>query len=352
MENRNALIQYDPRLFLFKVLSKLEERDDAPIGKMDELNSQMLAIVNKLSMVKPADISKLSELRTVARDVILRLNLGVEHSSKGDLTRATHLLLHNDMIQFYQIGNTLMVKLKQDAQEIQQRGQLTVSESGTLQSAEPPEAVMELFLFNHAERYFLDELQMESLLIGEASTVIESKGVPRREVIDPISGEVIEHLSVRKKGKPIEQLSQVKVADRMLKNLSHRMDYLATLPFDLMAKEKDFRYAPNMARAHNLGGKISCGIMVNLAIDSGQYFCVTLADVQKFREQCVGADGVAEEIEEMLLKWLIEYLGTHQVPEAVVDYAYDYWMYWLEKLGAFLQLPAERRDDLNDWFIL
>ena len=347
MENRNALIQYDPRLFLFKALTKLEERHDTPIGKMDELNSQILAIVNKLSMVKPADISKLSELRMVARDVILRLNLGVEHSSKENLAHATHLLLHNDIIRFYQIGNTLMVKLKNEAQEIRQRGQLTVSESETY-----PGMVMEMFLLNHAERYFLDELQFESLLISEASTVIESKGIPRREVIDPISGAVIEHLSLERQGDPIEQLSQVRVAERMLKNLSHRLDYLATIPFDLMTKEKDFRYAPNMAGAHNLGGRISCGIMVNLAIDSGKYFCVTLGDVQQFCEQCVGSDGVAEEVEGILLKWLIEYLGTHQTTEAVVDYAYDYWMYWLEKLGAFLRQPPERREELDNWFIL
>ena len=352
MENRNALIQYDPRLFLFKVLIKLEDWDDVPIGKINQINGQMLAIVNKLSMVKPVDISKLSELRTVGRDVILRLNLGVEHSSKGDLIRATRLLLHNDMIRFYQIGNTLMVKLKQDAKEIQQRSRLTVSESGIIQRAEHSEAVMEMFLLNQAEGYFLDELKAEALLIGEASTVIESKSIPRREVIDPISGEKVEDLSRGKRGEPIEQLSHVKVADRMLKNLSLRLDYLATLPFDLMAKEKDFLYAPNLARARNLGGRISCSIMVNLAIDSGKYFCVTLADVQKFHEQCVGSGGVFEEVEGMLLKWLLEYLGTHQATEAVVDYAYDYWMYWLEKLGAFLQHPAEHRHELNDWFIL
>ena len=347
MENANALIQYDPRLFLFKALTKLEEQHDTPIEKMDELNSQILAIVNKRAMVKPVDISKLAELRTVARDVILRLNLGVEHSSKENLAHATHLLLHNDMIRFYQIGNTLMVKLKKEAQQIQQRSQLTVSESETY-----PKMMMEMFLLNHAERYFLEELQFESLLISEASTVIESEGVPLREVIDPMSGEVIENLSLGRQGKPIEQLSQVQVALQMLKNLSHRLDYLASLPLDLMKKEKDFRYAPNMGRANNLGGRISCGIMVNLAIDSGKYFCVTLGDVQQFCEQCVGPDGVAEEVEGMLLKWLIEYLGTHQATEAVVDYAYDYWMYWLEKLGAFLRQPPERRDELDNWFIL
>ena len=331
MENASALIQHDPRLFLFKALGEFAEQEDISVERFNEINQQIVAIVNKLSIIKPVDISKLSELRGVARVAILRLNLGLEHSSQLDLSRAVRLLMHNDMIRFYQIGNTLMVKLKHDSQDIQQRARLTVSESGMVQMESHPETVMEMCLLSQLEVDFLLRLVNEILIIGEVSIIIES---------------------LQKEGQSIEQLSQFEIADRMLKNLSYRLDYLETLPFYLMAKEKDFRYARNLEKSIDLAGKISCGIMVNLVIDSKKHFCVTRADVDQFREKCVGLDGVLEGTEEMLLKWLIEYLETHEVKEAVIDYAYDYWSYWIERLGEFLQRPIESQKKLHDWFIL
>lgn len=331
MENVNSLIEYDARLFLFRALSELEGLENVPIERIDEINNQIVAIVNKLSVMEPIDISRLSELRTVAKDVILRLNLGLEHGSRLDLIRATRLLVHNDMIRFYQIGNTLMAKLKRDAEDMQQRARLTVAESGMVQIGAHPEVVMEMPLLSQIEEDFLSALMDEGLILREVTTVVEST-----------NGE----------GQPIEQRSQVEIADGMLKNLSCRLDYLQTLPLYLMAKEKDFRYVESMELSEDLAGKITCGIMVNLAIDSGRHFCVTLDNVRRFRENCVAANGVSEAVEERLLAWLIEYLETHQVTEAVIDYAYDYWIYWLNQLGGYLQEPIDRRDALHDWFIL
>ncbi|MCZ6680190.1 MAG: hypothetical protein O7E52_23410 [Candidatus Poribacteria bacterium] len=79
---------------------------------------------------------------------------------------------------------------------------------------------------------------------------------------------------------------------------------------------------------------------------------MTLPDVRQFRERSVTADGFCENVEGMLLKWLIEYLDSHQAKEEVIDYAYDYWIYWIEKLGRFLQQPVEPCKSLHDWFIL
>ena len=331
MENVNSLIEYDPRLFLFRALSELGELDEVPIERIDELNRQIVAIMNKRSVMEPVDISKLSELRTVARDVVLRLNLGLEHGSQLDLIRARHLLVRNDMIRFYQIGNTLMTKLKRDAEAIQQRARLTIAETGMVQVGGHPEAVMQMPLLSQIEEDFLSGVIEEDLIIGEVAPVIESKS---------------------EKAQPIEQLSQVEIADRMLKNIALRLDYLHTLPLYLIAKEKDFRYVEGMESLDDLAGKMTCGLMVNLAIDGGRHFCVTLDDVCKFQEDCVSIDGVSEEAEERILAWLLEYLETHQVSEAVIDYTYDYWMYWLNRLGRYLQEPVGDCNTLYNWFIL
>ena len=331
MENANPLIEYDPRLFLFRALSALGELEEVPIERIDELNRQIVAIMNKRSVMEPVDISRLSELRTVARDVVLRLNLGLEHGSKLDLIRARHLLVRNDMIRFYQIGNTLMTKLKRDAEAIQQRARLTIAETGMVQVGGHPEAVVQMPLLNQIEEDFLSGVIEEDLIIGEVAPVIESK---------------------EEKGQPIEQFSQVQIADGMLKNIALRLDYLQTLPLYLIAKEKDFRYAESTGWSENLAGKITCGMMVNLAIESGKHFCVTLDNVRRFREECVTADEVSELVEEKLLAWLIEYLETHQATEAVIDYAYDYWMYWLNQLGRLLQEPVGDCNTLYNWFIL
>ena len=331
MANANSLIEYDSRLFLFRALSQLEESEHVPIERIDEINSQIVAIMNKRSVMEPVDISKLSELRSVARDVVLRLNLGLEHGSKLDLIRARHLLVHNDMIRFYQIGNTLITKLKRDAKDIQKRARLTIAETGMVQIGGHPEAVMEMPLLSQIEEDFLSAAIDETLIIGEVAVVVESK----TEI-----------------GQPMEQLSQVQIADGMLRNLSLRLDYLQMLPLYLMAKEKDFRYAASMESSEDLAGKITCGLMVNLAINSGSYFCVTLDKVRRFREVCITTNEVNEAVEERLLAWLVEYLENHQATEVIIDYAYDYWMYWLNQLGRYLQEPIGGGNTLHDWFII
>ena len=330
MQNPNSLIEYDPRLFLFRALSELGEQENVPIERIDEVNRQIVAIMNKRSVMEPVDISKLSELRTVAREVVLRLNLGLEHGSKLDLIRARHLLVRNDMIRFYQIGNTLMTKLKRDAEALQQRARLTIAESGMVQIGEHPEAVMEMPLLSQIEEDFLSAVIDETLIISEVAPVVQSK---------------------TERKQPIEQLSQVEIADRMLKNIGLRLDYLQTLPLYLIAKEKDFRYVEGMESLEDLAGKITCGMIVNLAINSGRYFCVTPDKVRRFREACVTAGEISETVEEKLLAWLLEYLETHQATEAVIDYAYDYWMYWLNQLGGHLQEPISD-NTLYNWFIL
>ncbi len=331
MENTNSLIEYDPRLFLFRALSELAEQESVSIERVDELNRQIVAIMNKRSVMEPVDISKLSELRGVARDVVLRLNLGLEHGSKLDLNRARHLLVHNDMIRFYQIGNTLMTKLKRDAETLRQRARLTIAESGMVQVGGHPEAVMEMPMLNQIEEDFISAVIDETLLIGKVAVVIESK---------------------EEKGQPIEQLNQVEIADGMLQNIGLRLDYLQTLPLYLLAKERGFQYVEGMESSEDLAGKITCGMIVNLAIDSGRYFCVTRDKVCSFSEACVTANEISEAVEEKLLAWLIEYLETQQATEPVIDYAYDYWMYWLNRLGRHLQEPVVDCNILYNWFIL
>ena len=331
MVNTGSLIKYDPRLFLFRALSQLQELEDVPIERIDEINRQIVSIMNKRSVMEPVDISKLSELRTVARDVVLRLNLGLEHGSQLDLIRARRLLGCNDMIRFYQIGNTLITKLKRDAKDIRQRARLTIAESGMVQLGGHPEAVMDMPILSQIEEDFLLALMDEILIVGEVTVVVRSK---------------------TETGQPLEQLSQVEIANGMLRNIDLRLDYLQTLPLYFMAKEKDLRYAESMESSEDLAGKITCGMMVNLAINSGKYFCVTLDRVRKFREECITSDEVDEAVEEKLLAWLIEYLETHQATEAVIDYAYDYWMYWLDELRRHLQKPIANRNKLHRWFIL
>lgn len=331
MANANSLIEYDPRLFFFRALSALGELDDVPIERIDELNRQIVAIVNKRSVLEPVDISKLSELRTVARDVILRLNLGLEHGSQFDLLRGTRLLVHNDMIRFYQIGNTLITKLKRDVEAIRQRARLTIAESGMVQIGAHPEAVIEVSFLTQTEEDFLSALIDERLIIDQAAIVIES-----------MNGQA----------QPIEQLSQVTIADEMLDNLDLRLDYLDTLPLYLITKEKDFRYVESMAWSENLARKITCGMMVNLATGSDRHFCVTFDNIRRFYEDCVTADKVSAVSEEKLLAWLIEYLETHHASEAVIDYAYDYWLYWLNQLGRYLREPIAECDGLHDLFII
>ena len=331
MTNTNSLIEYDSRLFLFRALSELGESENVSIERIDELNRQIVVIMNKRSVMEPVDISKLSELQTVARDVVLRLNLGLEHGSKLDLIRAKHLLVHNDMIRFYQIGHTLMTKLKRDVEAIQQRARLTIAESGMVQIGAHPEAAMEIPLLSQTEEDFLSALTDENLIIDAVVAVVKS---------------------TNEKKQPIEQLSQVEIADGMLKNLSLRLDYLQTLPLYLIAKEKDFRYVESGGWSEDFAGKITCGMMVNLAMEGSRHFCVTIDSVRRFRADCITANEVSEAVEEKLLAWLIEYLETHQATEAVIDYAYDYWIYWLNQLGRYLQKPIADSDILHDWFIL
>ena len=96
--------------------------------------------------------------------------------AKLDLIRARHLLVSNDMIRFYQIGNTLMTKLKHDAEALQQRARLTIAESGMVQVGGHPEAVMEMPLLKpNRGKIFLSAVIDETLIIGEVAAVIKSK---------------------------------------------------------------------------------------------------------------------------------------------------------------------------------
>ena len=83
MVNTNPLIEYDPRLFLFRTLSELAEQENVPIERIDAINRQIVAIMKQNAQLW----SRLTSLsypnyETVARDVVLRLSLGLEHGSK------------------------------------------------------------------------------------------------------------------------------------------------------------------------------------------------------------------------------------------------------------------------------
>ena len=101
------IIGYENRLFLAKVISHGVDTDEISLERVEEMKQEVAEISHKLVAIKADDFSSNFEIKHHVRTGIEMINLGLEHGSQRDITKATRLLNKNHLVKFFQIGNSL-----------------------------------------------------------------------------------------------------------------------------------------------------------------------------------------------------------------------------------------------------
>ena len=101
------ITSYENRLFLAKVISHGVDTGEISLERVEEMKQEVAEISHKLVAIKADDFSSNFEIKHHVRTGIEMINLGLEHGSQRDITKATRLLNKNHLVKFFQIGNSL-----------------------------------------------------------------------------------------------------------------------------------------------------------------------------------------------------------------------------------------------------
>jgi len=79
---------------------------------------EMVALANRVSVARAAPPSETDALQAVVRETRTMVDLGLAYRAQGDLARAPELLRTTALQAFFQIGNSLTLKLQRQAQKL------------------------------------------------------------------------------------------------------------------------------------------------------------------------------------------------------------------------------------------
>ena len=203
----------DGRLFLAQALAHGDTFGRIPPQQADTLYQNIAAIAHKLITMKTADLSDESALRTHIQTAFTLTSLGLEYGSKGDLDKAVQLLRKTKVVKFFQIGNTVMEKLRDRACHLLEhaiiRPQSRDEESllGTDYTDIETEGIQ---IYTQAELEFLKALLIYRITIQTLQVTIRDTDTARA----------------------LLRLNEVEMIDRQLACIEHRCDYVKALPLE------------------------------------------------------------------------------------------------------------------------
>ena len=291
----------DRRLFLAQALAHGGTFDHIPPEQADALYQNIAAIAHKLITMKTADLSDESALRTHIQTAFTLTSLGLEYGSKRDLDKAVHLLRKTRTVKFFQIGNTLMEKLRDRAHYLMEHAVIlppTRDAEHTLGTTYTDLETEGIQIYTQAELEFLKALLICRTSIRTLQVTIRDTDLPR----------------------PLLHLAEVEMIDRQLACIEHRCDYVQALPLDNL-----FTLDPPLSIFPNPIEHLTLGLIVNLVLYRQVDFQLDEDARQDFHELAYVDGDIRESFRKQLLDWIAKYLEQTQQPEPVRTYAVAYW---------------------------
>jgi hypothetical protein len=295
----DTLAHYDNRLFFAQALSHGREDGKIAPEKVDAIHQEIAALAHKLITIRAEDFSSQSELSRCVEQAFLLTSLGLEYGSQGERDKAVGLLNKNRIIKFFQIGNTLVDKCVQYAQNTLEKAVLISPEAWGTREQIP--------VYNDWERQFIEAVPKYQLVIDAPQVVIHQL-TPAR---------------------PLARLQELAVINQQLDLINHRLQYAQTLP-----PEKVFvvEYPPNTDG--DTLREVTIALMVNLILYREIDFHLDPDDLENFCDIAYDAEHgeIRTTTRDRLIGWSGHYLESAGQPEAVKKYAVAYWRECLKAL--------------------
>jgi len=291
----------DRRLFLAQALAHGDTLSRIQHEQADTLYESIATIAHKLITMKTADLSDESALRTHIQTAFTLTSLGLEYGSKGDLDKAVQLLRKTRVVKFFQIGNTLMEKLRDRARHLLEHAVIRPHnrDGESLLGAGYTDIETEgIQIYTQAELEFLKALLIYRITIQTLQVTIRDIDTPR----------------------PLLHLNEVEMMDRQLACIEYRCDYVKALPL-----ENPFVLDPPLSIFPNPIERLTLSLIVNLVLYRQVDFEIDEEARQDFHQLAYTEGEIRESLRQQLLSWITEYLEQAQQPESVKTYAVAYW---------------------------
>jgi hypothetical protein len=301
--------QHDRRLFLSQTLFRGDEMGEISQAKQEAIRQEIATLSHKLITVKTEDLASLSELRQQVQDAFILINLGLEYGSHGELDRSVRLLKNNQVVKFFQIGNTLISELVKRCRDTLENAVLGSPESSTFAYDD----FDDIPVYNEWERQFLCAMKQHKL-------VIESPQVTLRGV---------------SASRPITNLADLAVVRQQLDNIDNRLAYMQALP---LQKVLDTEYRANTDG--DTAREITIALMTSLVLYREIDFHLERCDLKNLRDIAYDSESgqIRDDSRDRLADWIKHYLDLAASPDQVKDYAVAYWQDTLKVLESELRL--------------
>ena len=301
--------QYDRRLFLSRTLVRGDEAGEISYAKEEAIRQEIAALSHKLITVKTEDVASMQQLRQQVQEAFVLVNLGLEYGSHGELDRSVRLLKNNQVVKFFQIGNTLISELRDRCHDTLENAVLASPES----SAFTHHAADDIPVYNEWERQFLDGINKHKLVIDSPQVMLRGVTPPR----------------------PITDLADLAIVSRQLDNIDNRLAYIHTLP---LQKVLDAEYRVNTDG--DTAREITIALIVNLVLYHEIDFYFDNDDLKNLREVAYDSESgqIIGDSSDRLIKWIQHYLDRDSLSERVKNYAVAYWQDALKVLESELRL--------------
>lgn len=296
MADLGWLTTYDPRIFLARAIERAIERDLLTEEIKDRMMRDAASMAHHLMILRLQTTSAKYAAKRGVDETVRTVNVGLQFASGGDLERAANLISKNELVAFFKIGNTLINRLKRESQELMERNLLHPPRSiDMLRQDIALIDAMPIEVFSLLEKRFLERIRRGFLTAEEKEGRIRLLG----------EGE-----------KPISQIEDVRLAERVLSELRLKSEYARTLPVRGFFTTKFF-LDPTLdfilaATRH---------LMANISLKGEIDYKLSSEEAEAFREKVKD-----ELVRSALLKWIEEYMERLKKGEDLRKFARRFWM--------------------------
>jgi len=126
------------------------------------IEQQLLTLANMAASADLIEPSDREALATHFGRVVATLNIGLEFIARHELTRGELVLVQMPLRRVFQVGNSLLLKLQRQAQELVGRGNLTVTDDIASLLGDEDRDVLEALLAQRPKRSTLSEAHFTS----------------------------------------------------------------------------------------------------------------------------------------------------------------------------------------------
>ena len=298
--------QHDRRLFLSRTLVRGDEVGEISYANEEAIRQEIASLSHKLITVKTEDVASMQQLRQQVQEAFVLVNLGLEYGSHGDLDRSVRLLKNNQVVKFFQIGNTLISELRERCHDTLENAVLASLESSAIAPDDIP-------LYNEWERQFLEGINKHKLVIDSSQVMLRGVTFAR----------------------PITNLADLAIVSQQLDNIDNRLAYVQALP---LQKVLDAEYRVNTDG--DTAREITIALIANLVLYHEIDFHFDNDDLKNLRDVAYDSESgqIIGDSCGRLIKWIQHYLDRESLSEQVKNYAVAYWQDTLKVLESELRL--------------